>query len=717
MAKKSSDILPAKQHELSPIVVKPRQRPDPTLFTAILVDTEEKRAAMWAALYAAALVAVDTETTGLLVDRDKIIGICFSVPPWGIGWYMPLYNSPDGTFWYADETEFPIVVQQIRDFLESDIPKIFHNMLFDVPMLYCNFEMATRKIIGDTMLLSHVNDPDNEHGLKENAVKRIHPEADWYEVELHRWNKAVGGSAENPKYWLIPAPVVATYGAGDAVFTGRLWDILHQKLLPQLNDVFECITMPLTHAILEMRTDGVFLDKEYLERGKTWTHYRCLEIEKDIRGAVGNPTLNISSPDQLRRLLYTILELPTGKHGKKGFSTDKFELERLEGTHPVVDMILAYRKEEKLNSTYFEGLLSVIGPDGMFRPDVKVHGTRTGRISMSRLHQIPRGPLVRNAVIAEPDYVLCGGDANQLEARVLTHYSQDPALIDVYSNDRDVHSATAKYMFSLPCEIEEVKTLFPDMRDRAKSINFALLYLESVYGLKKQLKCSLDEAKSYYAGFFEVYSTIPAWADTIVQSVRYSGYVEMLLGRRRYIPELGHAPPHKAPLYPKVRKPCYAKNRRKGGIGLSLQYDLSMDCADWTMEKADLIRPLLANAKKGECAECPDLWGCYYTTEYYRVRAEIEHYQRTAVNSLIQGSGADLMNLGIVRTNELIQKHSYDARLKIYVHDEVVYQIPKDSNVELFKKDFQKSMESVSEFLSVPMKFETKAIAIWSQLK
>lgn len=712
-----TEIIPAKEGVESSIILPPSVRPCPNLFRPILVESIESQRELERKISAATRLAVDTETTGLKVDRDKIIGICIAAPPWEEGFYVPMFNSPEGTIYWQSQKRFEWFIDFFKAILESDIEKYFHNLLYDVPILYFNFDIVVRGIKGDTMLKSHIVDADSEHGLKELAVKKIHPEADWYEQELKRWNKAVGGTEDNPKYWLIPAQEVANYGAGDVVWTGRLEDNLETGLIETTKAVYDVITMPLTTNLLDMRVHGVKLDKEYLENGERWYDAEMEVLMDKIRKSVGDPAFNPSSSDQLREKLYDQLKLPGGRKTKKGYSTDETELKRLKGMHPLVDSIIEYRAAEKLKGTYFTGLLSDIGPDGFYRTDPKVHGTRTGRLSMARLHQIPHGPLVRQAFIAEDGWVLVGGDHSQLEARVLTHYCQDPELLNIYREDRDIHSATAKFMMGLPCLVEEVEELFPEARRLGKSVNFALLYLETVYGLMRQLEIDKETAQKYYDKFFQLYTKIKPWAKKEVFEAKANGFVEMLFGRRRYIPDLKKIPPHEAPRYPRPRPSCYGVLKKYGGIAMSVQYELSMDLEEWTKEIAEGIRPLLKSAKKDACSTCPFLWECYYTTEFKRSFKEIEHVERQAVNTKIQGSAADLTNLGIVRTGEMIRRHGYNAILTNYVHDEVIFRVPADSNVDQFKKDFEREMTSVSEYISVPLKFKPKVAKDWAHLK
>lgn len=711
-------FLPAKQGLVSDVVLPSSPRPCPHLFTPILVDNIIARDQLLRELDRRVITATDTETTGLKIWADKIIGICLSFPPFDVGYYVPMYNSPEGTVWWENPKDFEFWQKMFQDYFSSGVETIFHNALFDVPMLWMNLSIFVKNITHDTLLKCHVIDSESELGLKENSVKRISPLADWYETELHRYNSAVGGTIKNPKYWLIPVKKVCEYGSGDSVFTGRLHMILDKLFIPELRHVYENISMQLTRNLMEMRVNGVAFDVPYMQRGQQWYTAKLEHLVEVIREKIGRPDFNPGSNDQLMDVLYKQLGLPPGRKGKKGYSTDKNELKRLKGQHPVIEMLEEYRSTDKLKGTYFDGLLADLSPNGLFHPDIKPWGTRTGRLSMARLHQIPRGPLIRKAVIAPEGYVFVGGDHSQLEARVLAHFSQDKELVRIYKQGRDIHSETAKMMFNLNCQATEVAKLYPDMRQKGKSINFALLYLETPRGLQMQLGCTYAEALDYYKRFFNIYAGVLPWAEKEIKVGRNHGFVKMISSRRRYLPELVCHPVEKPRYMGHHNVPvCYGKPRYKGGIAMSVHFDLSLDLVNWTREKAEDMRPLLKSAGKGECSVCPNLWGCYYALDYNRAKKEIEHNERTALNTKIQGSAADLTNLGINRTGEMCSRNSIDGWLALYVHDEVAYCVSTNMNIDAFAKDFRKAMESVSEYMSVPLVFEPKVGKSWNDIK
>jgi DNA polymerase-1 len=674
-------------------------------------------------------IAVDTETTGLRVDIDKIIGMCFSYPPWDTGIYCPMYNTPEGDIFWKKESTFKELIEFFHEILTSPGVKFMHNKHYDTPIIFHNWDIMVVNVIC-TLLMIHTYNPDHELGLKESAVKYIHPEADWYEQEKDRYNFAVGGGIESPKLWLIPLTPIGQYGASDTVFTGRIESHVRQRMEPQLLWLYEQLVMPLSDELMDIRIHGCPIDTEYL-RGVQVTQTAELEATKQqICEMLGDPEFNPASHDQVRDALFDKLKLPGGKIGKKGFSTDKDEMERLRGMHPVSDKILDYRGTEKLKSTYCDGLLNDVGPDGAFRGDVKQWGTRTGRISASRIHQIPRGPLIRSAFVAGDGYVLVGGDHEQLEARVLGHESQDEQLCGAFQRGEDVHSTTTKLMWAeefANISVEDIKKKYPERRQAGKAVNFALFYLETIAGLKRQVGCDWEEAKDLYNRFHHSsYTDILPWSQRLIEEARLNGFVEMISGRKRYLPELaspevmyitGQEPPRWPPR--KGRPPCYAMPRFKGGIGKSLHYDLSIEIWEWTESRARAMRPILSQVKSHKCAGCDQLWGCYYMLDYNRIQKEGEHFERIVCNSKIQGSAGDITNLGIVRTGRMLREQGIKPSciLMNYVHDEVIYRIRTDMNVDQFVKDYQRCMESPSEYLTVPLIFQPQVGNCWADVK
>lgn len=718
-------------------------RPDPGLCRSVFVCDKNTEEEMVETLRAADIYAVDTEGTGLKIWVDKVIGICISVPPWTTGFYCPMFNGPEGGIWYRDRAVFDRRVGLFKGFLEDDKPKRFFNMLYDVPIIYCNFNIAVENVVEDVMLKMHALNPDSEHGLKESAVCYIDPLADWYETELHRYNVHVGGSPKKPRYWLIPPRIVAAYGGADAAFTGRLDDIVSPHVDPYARASYYNTTMKLAHALLNMRIDGVPVNREYLERGSIWAAAQMDDLAGQMREMIGDPDFNPGSSEQVSDVFYRRLGLPPGRKGKKGYSADEDERKRLKGTHPIIEKMDEYKTVEKQKGSYFDAIVNDLDEHDRFCPDPKINGTVLGRLSLNRLHQIPRGPLMRHAFVAGKGRKLIGGDYSQMDARVLAHLTRDPVLMEAFRNGHDIHAVTAKKMFHVSQPIEEIEGVCPvhgyveytccprhgEFRNKGKTINFALFTGETVWGLMKLLDCTKEEAQFFYDQFWQIYKAIPPWKRQFTAYSRSQRCVRTLYGRPRFIPGIEHSldgypwPPR----YPDMRPSCYAKQARYGGLALSLRYDMGVQLGDWTRERAEAMRPLLASYDRQKCADCRFLWECYYTIDYRIEKRQTEEVDRQLISTVIQGSTADLVNDGVARTFEMCAQDGYLESIGVpegerewihlFVHDESVYSLPDTANIAQFKKDLKRCYEAPGDVLTVPLLYDPKDGDTWAEVK
>lgn len=264
------------------------------------------------------------------------------------------------------------------------------------------------------------------------------------------------------------------------------------------------------------------------------------KLTEEIYSLAGRE-FNINSPKQLGEILFDELNLPIIKKTKTGYSTDAEVLEKLKGQHEIIEKLLKYRQMVKLKSTYIDGLVNMVD-----EKTSKIHSsfnqtvTNTGRISSTEpnLQNIPikteEGRKIRKAFIAEnEDYILVDADYSQIELRVLAHISKDPKLMEAFHQDEDIHTKTASEVFHI--SIDEVTPL---MRSRAKAVNFGIVYGISDYGLSKDLNISRKEAKAYIDNYLKNYENVKKYMEDIVKVGKEKGYVETILNRRRYIPEL-----------------------------------------------------------------------------------------------------------------------------------------------------------------------------------
>ncbi|MDO4831179.1 MAG: DNA polymerase, partial [Clostridia bacterium] len=251
---------------------------------------------------------------------------------------------------------------------------------------------------------------------------------------------------------------------------------------------------------------------------------------------------NINSPKQLGKVLFEDLQLPCKKKTKSGYSTGAEVLESLRYQHPIVDMVLNYRTLAKLNSTYCEGLLKVIGKDGRIHSSFNQTETRTGRISSTEpnLQNIPvrteLGREMRKFFCAKEGWTLVDADYSQIELRVLAHISQDKNMIAAFKNNDDIHSITASQVFNMPLDM-----VTPIMRSRAKAVNFGIVYGIGAFSLAKDIGVSNKEASQYIKNYLAHYSGVDEYMKNVVEKAKLDGYVETMFGRRRYLPELTSA--------------------------------------------------------------------------------------------------------------------------------------------------------------------------------
>ena len=326
----------------------------------------------------------------------------------------------------------------------------------------------------------------------------------------------------------------------DALF--RLKEKLEAELhSDELWGLFNDIEMPLVSVLARMEMNGVLVDRTLLIEMSASLNAEMQKLEAEIYSDVGHQ-FNINSPQQLSSVLFTELKLDTKVRRKtqSGFSTDAATLETLKGAHPVIEKILQYRQLSKLKSTYADALPQLVNPHtGRVHTSYNQTGTVTGRLSSSEpnLQNLPvRGEIgakIRQAIIAQPGWMLLSADYSQIDLRVLAHISQDTELINTFLRDEDVHTHTASEVFGVPdAEVT------PQMRRAAKTINFGVIYGMSGYGLQQATDLSREEAELFINTYFSRYPGVRQYIETTKKKAAELGYVQTLLGRRRYIPEI-----------------------------------------------------------------------------------------------------------------------------------------------------------------------------------
>ena len=537
-----------------------------------IVDTPQELDKMVAALNQAGACAFDTETTATDPLLADLVGISLATAP-GRAWYIPVghgkrlqrvvgagqaafANLPlfaDQGLDAAQETTEPVepagpqlpidlVVERLKPVLENpDILKFAHNASYDMAVLDCTTGIKLRGLSMDTMLAEWVVDPSTRAlGLKAMAFNRLGIEMTPI-TDLIGSRRGVGGKSQITMD-RVPIEQAAPYACADADMTLRLvkplTEALHEREQWKL---FAEIEMPMVPILMQMEATGVRLDTSYLQQMSRQLQQEQARIEEQIYELVGHE-FNINSTKQLGEVLFDELGLP--KRGIRktthGYSTAADALALLQGKHPVIDLILEQRQVSKLESTYVSTLPALVNPrTGRVHTSYNQTGTVTGRLSSSNpnLQNIPirteLGRQIRKGFIAQEGWLFVAADYSQVELRILAHVSQDPELLDAFDRNQDVHARTAASVYGIP--IEDVTK---EQRAIAKTVNFGLIYGQSAYGLSQQTDLDFDEAERFIATYFERYPGVRKWLDETRVLAYAQGYVETLLGRRRYFPEL-----------------------------------------------------------------------------------------------------------------------------------------------------------------------------------
>lgn len=474
--------------------------------------------------------AVDVETTGLDPLRSDLVGISISLRP-GHARYIPVGHRGEGEPSIPRETAIAALRPVLAD---PTIPKIGHNLKYDVLAL----QAAGAPVAGmsfDTMVARYLLQ-SNERALNLKDLA-------FFELGIKMTNitELIGKGKAQISMADVPVAKAALYACADADITFRLARRFEGQLKEAgLWDLFSRVEMPLAPVLTRMEEVGVAIDVNFLKEMSAELAEKIKAVETQIFDLVGHP-LNLNSTQQLAKVLYDELGLPTVRSGKTTFSTDADTLEELRSRHEVVGLILDYRQLNKLKSTYVDALPLMVNPrTGRVHTSFNQTGASTGRLSSSdpNLQNIPvrteLGKQVRQAfVVGRPDYRLFAADYSQVELRILAHVTQDESLLQAFRQEKDIHAATASQVFGTP-----LAQVTADQRRMAKVINFGVLYGMSEYGLATGLGMSRADARSFIENYFAQYPTVRQYLEETKRQAREQGYVTTLLGRRRYFPEI-----------------------------------------------------------------------------------------------------------------------------------------------------------------------------------
>jgi DNA polymerase-1 len=597
----------------------------PTLsFEAITLDSKEKIDNILNNINTDAIVAFDTETTGLDTKIAKMVGFsfCFDTRK---AYYVPVAHSYLGV---EEQVSIEDAVIALKKLLTHQI--VGQNLKFDFSLLYNQHGIEPVTPYADTMIMAWLSNPGTKVGLDTLAKK-------FFKYDMKPFKEMV---KKGEDFSAVAISDATFYAAEDAWMTFMLYGAIKKKMelssLTHLLKEAKNVEYPFMTVLLRMERLGIKINPSRLVTLQKTLSEDLIVLTKEIHTLTGSE-FNIKSPKQLGDVLFQHIGLKGGKKTKTGYSTNEAVLSSLIDEHEVIPKILEYREYQKILSTYVEPLLKLANADENSRiyTSFGQTGTATGRLSSRdpNLQNIPvrsaLGRSVREAFVAKEGYKLVSIDYSQIELRLLAHFSQDAALLEAFKNGVDIHLATSMKLFG--------EELAKEKRSFAKSVNFGLLYGMGPKKLSEELGISTGEAKDIITNYFASFPTVTNFIEGVQERMKIDGYVETILKRRRIF-----------------------------------DYETANG-----MQKAAFVRE--------------------------------------SVNTVFQGSAADLIKLAMIQIDSMIREENLDAYMLLQIHDELIFEVKVDK-VEEISKRFMYTMENVLE-LDVPLECSVSVGDSWGELK
>lgn len=485
-------------------------------------------------LQQAQLVSLDSETTSLDAMQARLVGISFCIDSCTAA-YLPLHHDYAGV---PDQLSLDVVLRKLKPWLEdASKPKLGQNLKYD-KHVFANHGIWLNGIAHDTLLQSYVLESHRPHNMDNLALRHLN-------IKTITYDEVTGKGANRIGFGQVAIDVATRYAAEDADVTMRL----HQELYPRLHQerkldyIYQQIEMPVLEVLFAIERNGVLLDDKLLQRQSCELGERLHELEQRAFELAQQP-FNLNSPKQIQQILFQQLKLPVLKKTPTGIpSTDEDVLQQLALDYPLPKLLLDYRGLAKLKSTYTDKLpLMIDRRTGRVHTNYAQAVAVTGRLASSdpNLQNIPvrtsEGRRIREAFIAAPDCQIISADYSQIELRIMAHISQDAGLLKAFAAGEDIHRATAAEVFGIP--VEQVDQ---EQRRYAKVINFGLIYGMSEFGLASQLGIERSAARTYMERYFARYPNVEQYMQLTREKARQQGYVETVLGRRLWLPEINHS--------------------------------------------------------------------------------------------------------------------------------------------------------------------------------
>jgi len=492
-----------------------------------LISTAEERKELLEILLTQKQVCFDTETTNIDARQADLVGISFS------------YKAREA-FYVAIPQEFDAAKSIIHEFMpffqNTGIEKIAHNIKYDLKVL-SRYGISLAAPTFDTMIAHYLINPEARQNMDFLALHYLNYQAISIETLIGKKGKSQGNMRD-----LEPSEI-SDYACEDADITLQLKHIFEKEIKkPHLEDLFYDMEMPLVEVLMEMEEEGIAIDSKALAEYSKELDSNLIDLDSQIKELAGME-FNTDSPKQMGEVLFEKLKISAkAKKTKTGqYATSEDVLEKHKHDHPIVPLILEYRQLRKLKSTYVDALPTYCDQnDGRIHTNFMQTVTATGRLSSNNpnLQNIPirseKGREIRRAFVSrDKDHKLMAVDYSQIELRIIAALSEDPNMIQSFRDGLDIHAATAAKVYGVT--IEEVTR---EQRSAAKAVNFGIIYGQSAFGLAQNLKISRTEAKEIIDSYFEQYGTIKNYMDKVISQAREEGYVETIMKRRRYLPDI-----------------------------------------------------------------------------------------------------------------------------------------------------------------------------------
>ncbi len=498
-----------------------------------LITNEEDAKRLAEELLKSELFVFDTETDSLNYLHANIVGVSFALKA-GTAYFVPVnpFKQREDLF-QKDLSDRLNIIEFVKIFKpvfeNKEVKKVCQNGKYDIGVLRTN-GIETENFYFDTMLASYVYDPDEKHGMDDLARTYLnYSPIPFSEI----------ANKKNPdSIYDVDIEVLKNYAAEDSDITFRLYEIFKRKLKEEnLNEVAYNVEFPLVYVLEEMERTGVKLDVESLNNFSKELEILLDRYTEQIYNIAGTK-FNINSTKQLQEILFGKLGLKPTKKTKTGFSTDARSLEALRGQHDIIDLLLNYRQISKLKSTYADALPKLIDKDtGRIHTTYNQTVASTGRLSSldPNLQNIPirteLGKEIRKAFIPTDDnYVILSADYSQIELRIMASICKDDYLTEAFKKGEDIHRHTAALVFNVKPE-----DVTPEMRRKAKEVNFGILYGIGAFGLKTRLGISQTHAQEIIDNYFSTFKNVKSYMEEAVRKAREKGFAETLLGRRRFL--------------------------------------------------------------------------------------------------------------------------------------------------------------------------------------